>query len=73
MKRTRHYQFHLPEDSDGFDISIFNENWKKIDGILKRLKSRPLPNILIMALIIVVYKCLKTIETINVSSLLDDQ
>lgn len=40
MKKTDNYGFNIPEEHEFYDVELENENWKKLDSVLKEIQEK---------------------------------
>lgn len=40
MRKTDNYGFNIPEENEFYDVELENENWKKLDAILKEIQEK---------------------------------
>lgn len=40
MKKTDNYGFNIPEENEFYDVELENENWKKLDSVLKEIQEK---------------------------------
>ena len=40
MRKTENYGFNIPEENEFYDEELKNENWKKLDVVLKEISDK---------------------------------
>lgn len=40
MKKADNYGFNVPEEHEFFDVELENENWSKLDAVLKEISDK---------------------------------
>ena len=40
MQQTENYGFNIPEENEFYDVKLENENWKKLDVVLKEISDK---------------------------------
>lgn len=40
MRQTENYGFNIPEENEFYDEELKNENWKKLDVVLKEISDK---------------------------------
>lgn len=40
MKKTENYEFNIPEENEFYDVELENENWQKLDTVLKEINDK---------------------------------
>lgn len=40
MKKTENYGFNVPEENEFYDVELENENWQKLDAVLKEINDK---------------------------------
>lgn len=40
MKKTENYEFNVPEENEFYDVELENENWQKLDTVLKEINDK---------------------------------
>lgn len=40
MRQTENYGFNIPEENKFYDVELENENWRKLDAVLKEISDK---------------------------------
>ena len=40
MSQTENYGFNIPEENEFYDTELENENWRKLDAVLKEISDK---------------------------------
>ena len=40
MQQTENYGFNIQEENEFYDVKLENENWKKLDAVLKEISDK---------------------------------
>ena len=40
MSQTENYGFNIPEENEFYDMELENENWRKLDAVLKEISDK---------------------------------
>lgn len=40
MRQTENYGFNIPEENEFYDVELENENWRKLDAVLKEISDK---------------------------------
>ena len=40
MSQTENYGFNIPEENEFYDVELENENWRKLDAVLKEISDK---------------------------------